>query len=189
MVTIEVDEDVYNKIQSLAEPFVDTPNTVLRRLLFSEQKGAKTKPRNNVHTISKAIREEQGLSPVAFMNWFLKNRYSETFRAKSPHSMMFESEKHLVYFQNFSKVGTSDLWYRLSKDPLNILRNTQKIALVCFTNPSENIVFEIPINDIDKRAAETKWIKDFFEVNIDPANSLWRELNLNIERYLVNFKA
>jgi predicted nucleic acid-binding protein len=102
---------------------------------------------------------------------------------------MFESEKHLVYFQNFSKVGTSDLWYRLSKDPLNILRNTQKIALVCFTNPSENIVFEIPINDIDKRAAETKWIKDFFEVNIDPANSIWRELDWQIEKYLVNFKA
>lgn len=189
MVTIEVDEDVYNKIQSLADPSVDTPNTVLRRLLFSEHKGANTKPRNNVRAISKAIREEQGLSPVAFMNWFLKKRYGEIFHTKSPHSMMFESEKHLVYFQNFSKVGTSDLWYRLSKDPLNILRNTQKIALVCFTNPSENSVFEIPIKEIDKRAREAKWVKDFFEVTIDPVNCLWRELDWKIEQYRVNVKA
>ena len=52
-----------------------------------------------------------------------------------------------------------------------------------------NIVFEIPIKDIDIKAAESNWNKDFFEVNIDPSNSRWRELDWNIERYLVNIKA
>lgn len=31
--TIRVDDEVFAKLQSLAEPFVDTPNTALRRLL------------------------------------------------------------------------------------------------------------------------------------------------------------
>jgi hypothetical protein len=93
---------------------------------------------------------------------------------------MFESENHLVYFQNFNKAGTGNLWYRLNKGSLNVLRNTQKIALVCFTNPSESIVFEIPIKDIDTKAEEANWNKDFFEVNIDPANSRWREFDWNI---------
>ena len=31
--TIRIDDDVYRVLQSRAEPFVDTPNTVLRRLL------------------------------------------------------------------------------------------------------------------------------------------------------------
>lgn len=31
--TVDLDEDVWGELQSLAEPLVDTPNTVLRRLL------------------------------------------------------------------------------------------------------------------------------------------------------------
>jgi Restriction Enzyme Adenine Methylase Associated len=31
--TIRIDDEVYAKLQSLAEPFVDTPNSALRRLL------------------------------------------------------------------------------------------------------------------------------------------------------------
>ncbi|MBW1604392.1 hypothetical protein JJV70_20255 [Streptomyces sp. JJ66] len=33
MRSIRVDDDVYARLQSLAEPFVDTPNSTLRRLL------------------------------------------------------------------------------------------------------------------------------------------------------------
>jgi restriction system protein len=33
MPTVELDEDVWGQLQSLAEPLVDNPNTVLRRLL------------------------------------------------------------------------------------------------------------------------------------------------------------
>ena len=33
MPTIRVDDDVFNGLKTIAEPFVDTPNTVIRRLL------------------------------------------------------------------------------------------------------------------------------------------------------------
>lgn len=38
--TIRVDDEVYEALQALAEPFKDTPNKVLRRLLKLD-KGAK----------------------------------------------------------------------------------------------------------------------------------------------------
>ena len=38
---IEIDDAVWNHLKKFAEPFVDTPNSVLRRLLFREIEGAK----------------------------------------------------------------------------------------------------------------------------------------------------
>jgi hypothetical protein len=40
MHTIEVDDDVMDALKRKAEPFVDTPNTVLRRLLLVDRSGA-----------------------------------------------------------------------------------------------------------------------------------------------------
>lgn len=36
--TIRVDDEVYAALQALAEPFTDTPNKVLRRLLKLDKK-------------------------------------------------------------------------------------------------------------------------------------------------------
>ena len=187
MIGIEIDEDIFNYLKSLAEPFADTPNTVLRRLLFLGDK-----PQNIVST-------KRSIPPISagglessreeFVSSFLQNRYGGKFRTKSPFRTMFESEKHLIYFQNFNKSGTTNLWYRLSESSLNTLRKTSKIAFVCFTNPSDNIVFEIPITDIDKQILKNDWKKDFLEVNIDPTGLRWRELDWNIEQYLVEVKA
>jgi len=42
---IEVDEDIFNFLKKKAEPFVDTPNSVLRRLLLNgEEESALTHP-------------------------------------------------------------------------------------------------------------------------------------------------
>ncbi len=41
--TLRVDDDVYDKLKDLAEPFVDTPNTVLRRVLKLD--GAESAPK------------------------------------------------------------------------------------------------------------------------------------------------
>ena len=185
MVTIEIDDDLYNELKSLAEPFVDMPNTVIRKLISLAQNSTNKLTRTNYST-SSTIKQEQGLSSLSFMNSFLKNRYKENFHVKSPYRTMFESGNYLIYFQNFNKKGTNNLWYRLKSDSLNILRKSNKNALVCFTNPSEKIVFEIPVKDIDKKAVEMKWNRNFFEVNIDPANSRWRELDWKIESYLVS---
>jgi hypothetical protein len=188
MVTIEIDEDLYNQLKTLAEPFVDTPNTVIKRLVALMQNSTSKTPITNCSNSSIIMRDRK-LSSTSFINSFLKTRYKENFRVKSPYRRMFESDNYLVYFQNFNKTGTNNLWYRLKNGSLHILRNTHKAALICFTNPSENIVFEIPIEDIDKKAMEAKWDRDFFEVNIDPANSRWRELDWNIGHYLVDMKA
>ncbi len=187
MISIEIDEDIFNYLKSLAEPFADTPNTVLRRLLFTGDK-----PQNIASTKRSTSPTSAGgieSSREEFVSSFLQNRYGGKFRTKSPFRTMFESEKHLIYFQNFNKSGTTNLWYRLSESSLNALRETSKIAIVCFTNPSDNIVFEIPITDIDKQILKNNWKKDFLEVNIDPAGLRWRELDWNIEHYLVEVKA
>jgi len=44
MPTIRLDDDVFNGLKSLAEPFTDTPNTVIRRLL--EERGALPKAKS-----------------------------------------------------------------------------------------------------------------------------------------------
>lgn len=188
MVTIEVDDDVYNKLKTLAEPFVDTPNMVLKRLLFSEPLLPPPPSRltRTIDSTNKSYSETTCMSSEAFAASFLKNKYGEKFRTRTPYRTMFESENNLIYFQNFNKIGTANLWYRLNKGSLNELRTTKKIALVCFTNPSEKIIYEIPMKDIDIQAAKANWKKDFFEVNIDPANSRWRELDWNIEKFLVS---
>lgn len=41
MPTIRLDDDVFNGLKSLAEPFTDTPNSVIRRLL--EERGTLVK--------------------------------------------------------------------------------------------------------------------------------------------------
>jgi hypothetical protein len=182
MVSIEIDEDILNHLKSLAEPFVDTPNSVLRRLIFSEcssQYEASTKER----TSSSSSRGHE-LSSEVFTSSYLQGRFGENFRIKTPFRTMFESEKHLIYFQNFNKPETNNLWYRLSENALNALRKTTKIAIVCFTNPSENIIIEIPLKDIDKQIVKSSWKKDFLEVNIDPTNLRWRELDWSLRQYL-----
>lgn len=183
MISIEIDKDIFDYLKNHAEPFIDTPNTVLRRIIFSS-----TQP--NVITSTKQVYDsnlskEAVTSSIVFVSSYLKGRYGDKFRAKAPFRTMFESETHLIYFQNFNKLGTTNLWYRLSENSLKILRETKKIAMVCLTNPSEQVVLEIPIQDIDNQISKCNWKKDFLEVNIDPGNLRWRELDWNIERYLV----
>ena len=184
MVTIEVDEEVYDRLKNMAEPFVDIPNSVLRKILFSEFKAQHSQQRTAASTMKSLPVDQEVLSKV-FISSFIKKHYEGNFRIKSPYRTMFESQNHLVYFQNFNKAGTRNLWYRLSEGSLQLLRNTQKTALVCFTNPSENVLYEIPMKDIDIQSRKANWEKEYLEVNIDPANSRWRELDWTIEKYLV----
>lgn len=187
MVSIEIDEDIFNHLKSMAEPFVDTPNTVLRRLLFPE-----CQPLNRASTklsAPSALPRSPVSSSEVFVSSYLQGRYGEKFRTKTPFRTMFESEKHLIYFQNFNKSGTINLWYRLSESSLETLRKTTKIASVCFTNPSENIIIEIPMKDIDKQIAKSSWKKEFLEVNIDPTNLRWRELDWSLQPYLAKNKS
>lgn len=182
MVNIEIDEEVFNYLKKIAEPFVDTPNTVLRRLLLH-----KNSPQDTSSTYKDFTKQSNGTeaSSEAFVASFLRERYAEEFRVRSPFRTMFESERHLVYFQNFNKVGTTNLWYRLSENSLTTLRKSTKNTLICFTNPSENLIIEVPMKDLDAQVAKSSWKKDFLEVNIDRADLRWREIDWSLKKYQV----
>jgi hypothetical protein len=102
--------------------------------------------------------------------------------------MMFESEKEIVYFQNFNKRNTPNLWFRLNKTPLSILRASAKKAFVCLTNPAERYGFIIPLKEIDNRIRQTGWQREELEVNIDPADSRWRELSWKLNQFEVRLE-
>ena len=53
--SIEIDEDVWHHLQDHAEPFVDTPNSVLKRLLFDDHtltQKSQTPPALSIPTVS-----------------------------------------------------------------------------------------------------------------------------------------
>lgn len=55
--TIRVDEDVFARLQELAEPFVDTPNSALRKVLGLDQSVAEQR-------LGTAGRRDQTLAPL-----------------------------------------------------------------------------------------------------------------------------
>jgi hypothetical protein len=97
--------------------------------------------------------------------------------------MMFESDHHLVYFQNFNATGSHNLWFRINERPLAILRDTRKAAFVCMTNPAEGYAFLLPIDDVLERVRRANWMRSELEVNIDPSSSKWRELDWDLTPY------
>jgi hypothetical protein len=187
MRTITVDEEVYEFIKGRAEPFVDkTENDVLRKLLLNNKvTGFSTKVTNKIS--SREILDSLTTRPSTdqFVNSFLQDRFTGKFKTRSPYRMMFESNEQVVYFQNFNASDTVNLWYRLKKEPLDVLRSSKKEAYVCLTNPAEGYGFRIPLTEIVKKIREARWDREDLEVNIDPYDSKWRELSWNIEKYKI----
>ena len=65
MATIEIDDEVFAKLQAEAIPLVDTPNSVLRRLLDLEQgKGGQLEAMAADQPVSRAPREGRGRKPA-----------------------------------------------------------------------------------------------------------------------------
>jgi negative regulator of replication initiation len=75
---IEVDEKVYNYLKSHAEPFIDTPNSVLTRLLFGaeNQKKSEAVPKVDISGVPKAL--EQTLEVIYFIKIHGQNRTTAT---------------------------------------------------------------------------------------------------------------
>ncbi|MBV8032417.1 MAG: hypothetical protein JO035_12985 [Betaproteobacteria bacterium] len=75
MPTIRLDEEVYAALKKLAEPFVDTPSSVIRRLLEEQghlQKAVPVSPR----------KDESGPTPQAVYEEFLLKVLDEQFRGR-----------------------------------------------------------------------------------------------------------
>lgn len=182
--SITVDSGVFTFLQRNALPLIDTANDVLRRLLLKEvpapRRGQKiTRPK-----------EEGGplVDSATFVQFLLSDRFGDGFRRVGRYRYMFESDKELVYFQNYNK-ETDLLWYRVSKKPRNTLSSSRKRGWLCLTNPAEKYAYIIPISELEARAKECGWPRAEFEIHIYPQTSCWHELiDWHIDRFKYNLR-
>lgn len=80
MPTIRIDNDVFEGLKSMAEPFSDTPNTVIRRLLKERSNLTKSNGRSNsdkiapqepVSSSGTTVQRKRGLTPQPIYETFL----------------------------------------------------------------------------------------------------------------------
>ncbi|MCK9418286.1 MAG: hypothetical protein M0R70_02790 [Nitrospirae bacterium] len=174
MKKIEIDDDVFSFLQKHANPLIDSPNQVLRRLLFGEKE----------HT---AVKESSGklsgdLKSI-FIQGVVKKELGKNYKKIPPNRFMYESADKLIYLQNFDKSSVK-LWYRINKNQFDLLKKVTKKAFLGLTNPADKFAYIFPIKDIEQRIKEVKWTRDYLEANIDYASSRWVELDWRIEKYL-----
>lgn len=181
---IEIDDEVFACLKRQAEPFVDrNPNDVLRRILDLEATRSEQKTR--VSRVSRRSSAVEGTE--AFAQRVLEEEFGGEFRVLSPYRTMYQNGQRVVYFQNFNKAGTSNLWYRLKRSALETLRSDGRDAYIAFTNPAEGFAYLIPLSDLERRAQQAGWSREDLEVNIDPAADRWRELDWNLSQYLRSY--
>jgi predicted CopG family antitoxin len=81
MPTIRVDEDVFEGLQKLARPFVDSPSSVIRRLL--EEKGViATEARARLRDASIDAPQRGSLTPQSVYEQFLLHVLEKDFKGK-----------------------------------------------------------------------------------------------------------
>ena len=143
MKKIEVDDEVFKYLQNKAIPFVDSPNTVLRKILLLDSK----ENEQAIHVSSGMTTNEKEISSDDFIQKILREQFNEIFKVNPPYRMMFSSDSNLIYFQNFNKSNES-LWYRITEKPFDLIKRSSKNAKICLTCPPEKKAYLIPINDI-----------------------------------------
>jgi len=185
-VTIEVDSEVFEFLQRKERPFVDSPNDVLRKLLLTK---AESKTEGHTMNLSLDSGKVAGGALVpdtdVFVRELVDQQFGRNLVRRSPYRYMFASSEKLIYVQNFNKKA-QHLWFRITKSPWDDLQSWKKEAWLCFTNPAEKYAYVIPVKDIQKQITLSRWNRDYLEVNIDPANCRWIELDWNIKSYLKN---
>ena len=179
---IKVDDDVFKFLKKHAEPFNDTPNSVLRRLLLGEKPFKEdNKPGRKDLEITRASQK----SPGGFIDWVLKNKFSEHFIICPHYRMMYESESQIIYFQNLNKGESKNLWFRLRSKPLQVMRSSGKKAYICLTIPADEYGYLLPLNEVDRHVSSANWTRSNLEVNIDPSDDMWKELKWKLDEYIV----
>lgn len=188
MPTIKIDNEVFAFLQEKAVPLIDDPNRVLRRLLLPP---SELPPNERTSRGAATVREpgatrsaEQVRDTDSFVSQVLEAHFGGSFRKRGPYRYLFESPSRLVYFQNFNQSGSDALWYRLRSSALEMLRDSTKESTVCLTNPSDNLFYALPMEEVDRKAQAAGWDRDDLEVNIDHVNRRWRELDWDISKYL-----
>ena len=182
MKKIEIDEDIFNFLKEHAEPLADSPNSVLRRLLFGE-KPVKGGERRGERGFKIGMTGQR--SPGDFIDWVLRNKFDEQFNIYPAYRMMYESDGQIVFFQYLNKGDSKNLWFHLRSKPLEVMRSSNKKAYVCLTIPADGYGYLIPLDEVDIHVLSAKWSRSYLEVNIDPSDNRWRELDWKLDEYKV----
>lgn len=190
--TIDVDPDVFSFLQKQARPFLDSPNDVLRKMLFHGNPPVQEKLLQILE--SKPTQLKRGIektNSLEFVQLVLQRHFGGNFRTVGRYQMMFESTEQLVYFENYNKV-TDDLWYRISQEPWQKLSTSSKKAWLCLTYPPGKIAYIIPIKDINDKVRQFHWSRPNLEINIYPLSPAykthWHQFEWDIQAYKHEFK-
>jgi hypothetical protein len=175
MNTVEIDNDVLNHLKKNADPFNDTPNSVLRRLLGLD--GAKLNISNKTQQ-GVIMQSDEFVKKIISQHY----NYSGVPRKVRRYQYMFNLDGKLVYFQNFSK-PTNNLWYRLKSSAIEELEN--KKSEIVFTYSVDGIYYPINVSDLQKKLEKKNWSREDIEVNIDPDTDYWRELDWRLDRHTI----
>lgn len=180
--SIRVDPEVFAALQRRAQPLVDTANDVLRRLLLKE---IPIQPPSRKPSRSTEDTEAFLVDSATFVQFLLHDRFGYGFKSVGRYQYMFESDKELVFFQNYNQ-ETDLLWYRVTEKARQDLSSSPKQVWLCLTNPAEKYAYIIPMSDVEGRAQRCGWSREEFEIHIYPKESRWSELDWNIGQYLYN---
>ncbi len=178
---IEIDNEVFEFLKSKAEAFVDTPNSVLRRLLLGVRAVEKDDPSSQLHDLGERKVDTEGTEE--FIQTILSTEFENALRRRKPYRMMYEGDGRTVYFQNYNK-ESDKLWYRITAKPWKELQSGGENSLLCLTNPTERVAYMIPMPSIVAQVERSGWDRDYLEINIDHIRSRWIELDWPIRDYL-----
>src|SRR5690349_10061259 len=118
MPTIRIDDDVLNGLKALAEPFVDTPNSVIRTLLQErgvlskqgpEAPPADAKPESKVERTRESPPKQStdGLTPQSVYELFLLHVLAEKSSGSASKREATQRVVHLMKSHGF--IGPADL--------------------------------------------------------------------------------
>lgn len=187
--SIKVDKEVFSYLQQQAQPFIDTPNDVLRRLLLSHPSvPRKPPPAKEMPKSDKGVSGESGgISSQQFVEMILDRHFGGGFRKVGRYRYMFESDSQIVYFRNYNKEAEI-LWYRVNGTERGLLSSSRKDVWLCLTYPPDRTAFLIPFDTIEEQAVRVGWKRDELEINVNIDRSWWNQLNWDIESYRHEFE-
>ena len=183
MTKIDVDDQVYEALKKLAEPFVDSPNTVLRRLLGLDETATQTLAGSSQMESAPRMRAQAGgVRSKQFVEEVLAQEFGRDFNRRGRFVYMLESKNRQVYFQNFN-AAYDNAWYRIVAAARQELENSKKETFICLTVPATGEYYLIPFEDIKSQIERCQWERPDLEVNVDRLRSYWRELKWDISSY------
>jgi hypothetical protein len=188
--SIQIDEEIFSFLQQRVRPLLDTPNDVLRRLLLEKVPAATPKPATPKLATPSAVPSNQGMDSKQFVDLILRKHFDGNFKLVGRYKFMFESVKHLAYFENFN-LERKELFYRIRKEPWLDLSQSHKSAWLCLTYPPEKYAYIIPIDAVNEKAHQCGYEITDMEISLYPQiphnETRWRQFNWDIEAYRHEF--